>query len=152
IVTLADWRWIFFLSIPVAAVGVLLVARFVPNVREQEVSPVDWKGALLTGVGLASLIFGFENLGRGMLPPAMVAGLFLVAGGALLAYRRHARGNPHAILDLSVFRIQTFMASVVGGAFMRVAMGATPFMLAMLLQVGFGLSALQAGLMTFISA
>lgn len=152
IVTLADWRWIFFLSIPVAVVGVLLVARFVPNVREQEVSPVDWKGALLTGVGLAGLIFGFENLGRGMLPPPMVAGLFLLGGGALFLYWRHARGNRHAILDLSVFRIQTFMASVVGGAFMRIAMGATPFMLAMLLQVGFGLSALQAGLMTFISA
>lgn len=152
IVTLADWRWIFFLSIPVAVVGVLLVARFVPNVREQEVSPVDWKGALLTGLGLAGLIFGFENIGRDMLPAPAVVGLFLGGGGALYLYWRHARGNSAAILDLSVFRIQTFTASVIGGAFMRVAMGATPFMLAMLLQIGFGLSALQAGLMTFISA
>lgn len=152
IVTFADWRWIFFLSIPVAVVGVLLVLRFVPNVREQQVSPVDWKGALLTGLGLAGLIFGFENLGRGSMAAPLVAGLFLFGLFALFLYWRHARGNPHAILDLSVFRIQTFFASVVGGGFMRIAMGATPFMLAMLLQVGFGLSALQAGLMTFISA
>ncbi|MFQ1030690.1 hypothetical protein ACEWB3_12565, partial [Staphylococcus haemolyticus] len=109
-------------------------------------------GTLLTGVGLAALIFGFENLGRAMLPPGAVAGLFAAGMAALVLYWRHARGNPDAILDLSVFRIQTFTASVVGGAFMRIAMGATPFMLAMLLQVGFGLSALQAGLMTFISA
>lgn len=152
IVTFADWRWIFFLSIPVAVVGVLLVLRFVPNVREQQVSPVDWKGALLTGLGLAGLIFGFENLGRGAMPAPLVAGLFLFGLAALFLYWLHARGNPHAILDLSVFRIQTFFASVVGGGFMRIAMGAAPFMLAMLLQVGFGLSALQAGLMTFISA
>lgn len=152
IVTFADWRWIFFLSIPVAVVGVVLVQLYVPNVQEQEVSPVDWKGALLTGVGLAALIFGFENLGRSMLPGGLVAALFVVGAAALALYWRHARGNRDAILDLSVFRIQTFTASVVGGAFMRIAMGATPFMLAMLLQVGFGLSALQAGLMTFISA
>ena len=152
IVTFADWRWIFFLSTPVAVVGVLLVLRFVPNVREQEVSPVDWKGVLLTGLGLAGLIFGFENLGRGSMPAPLVAGLFLGSLFTLFLYWRHARGNPHAILDLSVFRIPTFFASVVGGGFMRIAMGATPFMLAMLLQVGFGLSALQAGLMTFISA
>lgn len=152
IVTFADWRWIFFLSIPVATAGVFLVLRYVPNVREQEVSPIDLKGALLTGLGLAALIFGFENLGRAMIPPPAVVGLFVGGGLALFFYWRHARGNPHAVLDLSVFRLQTFTASVVGGAFMRIAMGATPFMLAMLLQVGFGLSALQAGLMTFISA
>ncbi|WP_374658644.1 MFS transporter [Phenylobacterium sp.] len=152
IVTFADWRWIFFLSIPVATVGVALVLRYVPNVREQQVSPIDLKGVVLTGVGLAALIFGFENVGRSMLPPAAVAGLFLGGAFALVLYWRHARGNPHAVLDLSVFRLQTFSASVIGGAFMRIAMGASPFMLAMLLQVGFGLSALQAGLMTFISA
>jgi Na+/melibiose symporter-like transporter len=49
-------------------------------------------------------------------------------------------------------KIQTFFASVIGGAFMRMGVGATPFMLALLLQVAFGLSALQAGLMTFASA
>jgi len=152
IVTLADWRWIFFLSIPVAVVGVMLVLRYVPNVREQEVPPIDWKGTFLTGLGLAGLIFGFENLGRGLLPDALVAALFLGGVAALFVYWRHARGNPDAILDLSVFRLQTFRASVIGGGFMRIAMGATPFMLAMLLQIGFGLSALQAGLMTFISA
>ncbi len=152
IVTFADWRWIFFLNIPIAIIGVFLVVRFVPNVREQEVSPIDWIGIVLTGLGLAGLIFGFENLGRPMLPSGGVAALFLGGAMSLALYWRHARGNPHAILDLSVFKIQTFTASVVGGAFMRIAMGATPFMLALLLQIGFGLSPFQAGLMTFISA
>ncbi|HEX5377553.1 MAG TPA: MFS transporter, partial [Phenylobacterium sp.] len=152
IVTFADWPWIFFLNLPIAVVGVLLVVRFVPNVSEQAVTPIDWPGIFLTGVGLASLIFGFENLGRDVLPPAVVAGLFAAGFASLGLYWRYATGNPNAILDLSLFRIQTFTASVVGGGFMRLAMGATPFMLAMLLQIGFGMSPFQAGLLTFMSA
>jgi 4-hydroxybenzoate polyprenyltransferase len=69
-----------------------------------------------------------------------------------LLYARHARATPHAVIDLNVFRKPTFQASVVGGAFMRIAMGANPFLLAMLLQVAFGMSAFAAGMTTFISA
>jgi EmrB/QacA subfamily drug resistance transporter len=152
IVTFADWRWIFFMNLPIAVAGVLLVRAYVPNVKEQDVSPIDFTGIALTGVGLAAVIFGFESLGRDVVPPGVVGGLFLGGFLALALYRRHARANPHAIIDLSIFRIPTFQASVIGGGFMRVAMGANPFLLAMLLQVGFGLSAFAAGTMTFISA
>jgi EmrB/QacA subfamily drug resistance transporter len=152
IVTFADWPWIFFLNLPIAVLGIFRVLKFVPNVAEQDVAPIDWPGIFLTGVGLASLIFGFENLGRDVLPPLAVAGLFAVGLGSLGLYWRYATDNPGAILDLSLFRIQTFTASVVGGGFMRLAMGATPFMLALLLQIGFGMSPFQAGLLTFMSA
>ena len=152
IVTFADWSWIFYLNLPIALVGVVLVARYVPNVAELEVSPLDWPGILMTGIGLAALIFGFENLGRGSLPGAVVAGLFMTGFSSLALYWRYARANPHAILDLSLFRLATFRASVIGGGFMRLAMGATPFMLALLLQLGFGMSPFQAGLLTFIGA
>jgi len=152
IVTYGSWRWIFFLNLPIALLGVVLVTRFIPNVREEGVRPLDWTGLVLTGVGMAGVVYGFENLGRGALPPWAV-GLMMGGGAACLAaYVWHARRAEHAILDLSLLRIRTFTASVVGGGFMRMGMGATPFMLALLLQVAFGLSALQAGLMTFASA
>lgn len=152
IVTYFNWRWIFYINLPIAVVGIALVRSFVPEVKEQAVSPLDWRGIGLTGVGLAALIFGFENLGRSSLPPAAVAGLFVLAGACFAAYWRHARDNPHAIIDLSLFRVQTFSAGTAGGAFVRVALGASPFLLAMLLQVGFGMTPLAAGMMTFISA
>jgi MFS family permease len=152
IVTFADWRWIFFMNLPIAAVGSVLIQRYVPNVAEQDAPPIDLIGIVLTGVGLAALIFGFENLGRAFLPPLAVAGLFGFGLACLVAYGVYSRSNPHAILDLSLFRLQTFTASVVGGGFMRLAMGATPFMLAMLLQIGFGMNPFQAGLLTFMSA
>ncbi|MCR5879332.1 MFS transporter [Phenylobacterium sp. J367] len=152
IVTFADWRWIFFMNLPVAVAGIALVRAFVPNVKAQDVHPIDVTGILLTGVGLAALIFGFENLGRSFLPAGLVIGLFVLGAVSLGLYGLHAKRNPHAIIDLSIFRLPTFQAATVGGAFMRIAMGANPFLLAMLLQVGFGLSAFAAGTMTFISA
>ncbi|RAK62537.1 MFS transporter [Phenylobacterium kunshanense] len=152
IVTFADWRWIFFMNLPIALTGLVLAWRFVPEVREQAPPRVDLPGVVLTGAGLAALIFGFENLGREALSPLTTAGL-LASGIALLAlYVRHAGRTPHAVVNLSIFRLRTFQASVVGGGFMRIAMGANPFLLAMLLQVAFGLSAFAAGLMTFVSA
>ncbi len=152
IVTFADWPWIFFINLPIAAVGLVLAWRYIPDIREQGASRLDPLGIVLTGVGLACLIFGFETLGRDQANPVAVVGLFAVGLVALALYGRHAARTPHAVIDLSVFRKKTFNASVVGGAFMRIAMGANPFLLAMLLQVAFGMSAFAAGLMTFVSA
>jgi len=152
IVTYGSWRWIFFLNLPIALVGVVLVWRFIKDVREEGTAPLDWTGLVLTGVGMAGVVWGFDNLGRGPLPGWAVAAMMGGGVACLALYVWHASRAAHAILDLKLLKIQTFTASVVGGAFMRMGMGATPFMLALLLQVAFGLSALQAGLMTFASA
>jgi len=152
IVTFADWPWIFFMNLPIAVAGFFLVRRYVPEAKEQDAPRVDIPGILLTGLGLAALIFGFETLGRDTLHPLAVAGLFAGGTAGLAVYAWHAARTPHAVLDLSIFRKKTFAAATVGGAFMRVAIGANPFLLAMLLQVAFGLSAFAAGMMTFISA
>jgi EmrB/QacA subfamily drug resistance transporter len=152
IVTYISWRWIFFLNLPIAVLGVILVTKYIKDIKEEETGPLDWVGMILTGVGLAAVVYGFENLGRSALPgwaaPALLGG-----GAAFLGvYALYARGNPFAILDLKLFKIPTFFASIVGGTFMRMGVGATPFLLALLLQVAFGLSPFQAGMMTFASA
>jgi len=121
-------------------------------VREEGTAPLDWTGLVLTGLGMAGVVYGFDNLGRGPLPGWAIAMMMSGGAGLLALFAWHESRTRNAILDLSLLRIQTFSASVVGGAFMRMGMGATPFMLAMLLQVAFGLTALQAGLMTFASA
>ncbi len=151
ITTFASWRWIFFINIPMGILGVALVTMFIPNIREDHSPPLDWRGFVLTGFGLAGLVYGFENLGRGMLPFAVVAAMLVGGAVCLVIYARHARRTPHALLDLDLLRIPTFMSSTVGGAFLRMGMGATPFLLALLLQMGFGMSAFAAGMMTFAS-
>ena len=152
IVTYGSWRWIFFLNLPIALVGVVLVSRFIMDVREEQRPPLDWTGLILTGLGMAGVVYGLDNLGRGPAPGWAVTTMMVVGVACLALYILHARRTDHAILDLNLLEIPTFTASVVGGAFMRMGIGATPFLLALLLQVAFGMSALQAGLMTFASA
>jgi hypothetical protein len=91
-------------------------------------------------------------VGRGALAPALVVALLVGGGGLLSLYGWHARRADYPVLDLSMFRLRSFTASVIGGSFLRMAIGAMPFLLAMLLQMGFGLSAFAAGMMTFASA
>jgi len=71
---------------------------------------------------------------------------------ALAAYARHARTKRDAILDLKLLRIPTFFSGVVGGFIFRIGIGAIPFLLPLLLQVGFGLTPFQSGSLTFAAA
>lgn len=152
IVTFSSWRWIFFINLPIGLLGVVLVMRFVPNIREDSAPPLDLRGFVLTGAGLACLVFALENVGRG---PMSVAWILALAGAGTLClalFVMHAKRVTNPAVDLSLFRIPTFSAAFIGGAFARLVLGASPFLLAMLLQVSFGLSALEAGAMTFTSA
>jgi EmrB/QacA subfamily drug resistance transporter len=152
IVTYFSWRWIFFINIPMGILGIVLASIFVSDVREPERPPLDWRGFILCGLGLAGVVFGFETAGRGAVPTAAVA-LLLVGGAILLAfYARHARRHAHPLVDLSLFKIPTYFTGVVGGSFFRIGVGATPFLTPLLFQLGFGMSPLNSGLLSFAGA
>lgn len=71
-----------------------------------------------------------------------------IGAGAAYAYVLHARRTPAPVLDLSLLEIPTLRAAVVGGFVYRCGIGAMPFLLPLLLQLGFGLSAFESGLIT----
>ena len=91
-------------------------------------------------------------MGRGSLPAWAVAGMLAGALACGVGYVLHARVAAHPILDLRLLRAQTFAAATFGGGLCRLGFGAIPFLLAMLLQVGFGLTPLAAGLLSFAGA
>jgi hypothetical protein len=98
------------------------------------------------------MVFGFEAIGRGVVPlPAILAS---IAAGSVCAglYLRHARRTSAPIIDLSLLKIPTFTASITGGGLFYLGTTASVFLLALLLQLGFGFTAFQAGLMTLASA
>jgi len=152
ITTYFHWRWIFWINAPIGVIGVLLSLRFIENIRERDVARFDFKGFLLSGLGLLSLIFGLTIVGRGLVPLQVVFGL--ITGGVVLLtlYVFHARREPNAILDLGLLKIPTFFAGVGGGFLFRLGIGAIPFLLPLLLQVGFGLSPFESGSLTFAAA
>ncbi|MGB6347387.1 MAG: MFS transporter, partial [Methyloceanibacter sp.] len=152
ITTFASWRWIFWINIPVGILGVILATRYIGDIREDELPPLDFKGFILSGIGLTGLAFGFTTIGQGLFPPEMVAALLVTGVIGCWLYVRHARSIAFPLIDLSLLKIDSFYASVVGGFMFRIGIGATPFLLPLLLQLGFGLTPFQSGLLTFASA
>jgi EmrB/QacA subfamily drug resistance transporter len=152
IATYGSWRWIFFINIPIGLLGILLINLFIEDFRETGRRPFDFRGFVLTGIGLASLAFGFETIGRGAVPAALTVGLLAAGMILMIFYVRHARRVEFPVIDLSLMRIPTYAAATIGGFLFRMGMGALPFLLPMMLQVGFGLSAVRSGLLTFASA
>ncbi|MBK5198728.1 MAG: DHA2 family efflux MFS transporter permease subunit [Methyloceanibacter sp.] len=152
ITTFFSWRWIFWINIPVGIVGVVLATRYVANIREEGLPPLDVKGFILSGIGLAGLAFGLTTIGQGLLPPVMVVALLVLGALGCWLYVRHARVAQAPLIDLTLLKVDTFFASVVGGFLFRIGVGATPFLLPLFLQLGFGMNPLQSGLLTFASA
>ncbi len=152
IVTYLNWQWIFFINVPIGIAGVILVTRYIPNVAPDEARPLDWIGFILSGVGFAVLVFCFELLGRSILPFPVVLGMLAGSLVLLAVFVWHARRTKYPIVDLSVLAIPTYRAATIGGGMIRLTLGATPFLMAILLQVVFGLSPFEAGSITFIGA
>src|SRR5579863_1144118 len=145
IVTYGSWPWIFFINVPIGVLGVVLVRLFIDNIRETTVRPFDLPGFALTGIGLASFAYGFEMSGRGELPLSLVAGMLGLGGLCLTLYVRHARRVDHPIIDLALMRIPTYRMATIGGFIFRMGLGALPFLMPLMLQVGFGLDPLSSG-------
>ncbi|HKH35385.1 MAG TPA: DHA2 family efflux MFS transporter permease subunit [Beijerinckiaceae bacterium] len=152
ITTYFDWRWIFFINIPIGLLGIGLSTLYFENVREPDRPPLDFAGFLLSGFGLAALMLGLATGGRHLLPIEVSIGCVVLGAIAVIAYVRHAGRTPHPLVRLELLRIATFRASVVGGSLFRIGVGAIPFLLPLMLQLGFGLNPLESGLLTFVSA
>ena len=152
ITTFVSWRWIFWINIPVGILGVYLASRYVANIKEEGLPPLDVKGFILSSVGLAGLAFGFTTMGQGLFPAPLVVALLAVGAIFIWLYVRHARNASAPILDLQLLKIESFYASVVGGFLYRIGVGAQPFLLPLFFQLGFGLTPLASGLLTFASA
>ncbi|MBV9523215.1 MAG: MFS transporter, partial [Alphaproteobacteria bacterium] len=148
IVTFATWRWIFFLNVPIGILGIVLVSIFIRNDREPEVPRLDFAGFLLSGTALAGLMLGFETVGRDGVPLPAALALLGIGLAASLLYLRHAARHPHPILDLLLLRIPTFAIAVTGGFLFRLGLGALPFLLPLMLQLGFGVTPFTSGLLT----
>lgn len=152
IVTYLSWPWIFFVNVPIGAIGAVLIWRFVHDVRGEGTSRLDVLGFLLSGIALACIVYGLESLGGSQLPRAFVYGLVGFGAIASAAYIFYAGRVRNPILEMRLFRTPTFSAATLGGFFMRLKLGATPFLLALLFQIGFGMSALAAGWLIFTSS
>jgi EmrB/QacA subfamily drug resistance transporter len=147
-----SWRAIFDINIPVGILGVILVTLFVEDIREPTSNPFDWRGFLLSGLALSSLMFGLETIGRGIFAPWVSQAAIATGLASGLLYFWHARHFAAPMIDLTLLRYRTFLVAVAGGTLFRIGIGAIPFLLPMMLQLTFDKSAAESGLITFASS
>ena len=151
VVTYLNWRWIFYLNIPIGLIGLVLASRFIREIKGDKPAPNDYGGFVLSGLALSCLLFGFEMLSRSG-EEQLSAGLVAIGLAAGALYIRHARRREHPILDLSLLKTPTFRLSFIAGSLTRIGQGAQPFLLPLMLQVGFGMSAAASGTITLANA
>jgi len=147
IVAYFHWRVIFFLNVPVGLLGLILVYMHLPDYREEKTHPLDFVGLVLFGSGIALLSYVLEVFGEHTLSVREMTGLLVLALALLTAYWAHGRERKFPLLNLSLFNLRTFRASVMGGFFTRLGIGGVPFLLPLLYQSGLGFTPVQSGLL-----
>jgi len=152
ITTFYHWRGIFWLNVPVGIIAFVLATLIVPQVKAEVRRPLDRKGFVLTSLGLSLAIFGFTLAGSSTHEVALAVEMTLVGVALLWLYWRHSQHTEHPILELRLMRIASFRIAMLAGVLFRVSTGAIPFLLPLMLQVGFGMSAFESGSLTFASA
>jgi EmrB/QacA subfamily drug resistance transporter len=146
LVTWASWHWIFLINIPIGILGLIYARKYMPNFTTPR-RGFDMTGFLLFGLSLVMISSGMELFGERIV--ASYIGILTILGGLVLlaTYIWHARRHPTPLIALPMFRTRTFSIGIVGNLASRLGTGCVPFLMPLMLQVGFGYSALIAGCM-----
>jgi EmrB/QacA subfamily drug resistance transporter len=150
--TYASWRWIFYVNVPIGALGITLGLKYFDNFRNDALARFDFKGFVLVAVGLAATQLALEFAGRAAQSAGIEAASIATAALFLGAYLFYARRTHDPVVDLNLFRIRTFRIGNVGGTLARIGYGSTPFLLPLLLQLALGYSAFRSGIFTSLTA
>jgi MFS family permease len=152
IVHWVHWRAIFFINLPLGLLGLWLARRYMPDYREADTPPLDWRGFVLFGTACCSLVRS-RGTGQSLAAGSRSPSSCLRSRACCSAqYGWHAMRVPAPLLALRLLRIRTFRVSVLGGFVTRLGVGGMPFLLPLLYQVGLGYLPWQAGLLTMPQA
>ncbi len=140
------WEWIFFVNVPIGAVGVFVTLREVDESRDPEGTGVDWGGLITFSASLFLLVFALvrgndKGWGSTQIVVMLTASALLL--GAFIAVERAQR---RPMLDLSLFRRRAFAGASIVAFCLSASMFSMFLYLTLYIQNVLGYSPLQAGL------
>ncbi|WP_326467062.1 MFS transporter [Enterobacter wuhouensis] len=147
ITSYADWRWIFFINVPLGLIAIVLALRIIPDLHEDGRRPFDLPGFLATTVAMVCLVYAMESMGGQHLQGGLTLGLLAVGVVSLTFALRHFRRAEWPMIRLDAMRVATFRVTLYGGSLFRASISAVPFLLPLMFQVGFGMDAFHSGLL-----
>lgn len=145
ITSYANWRWIFFINVPLGILAIALALRFIPDIHDDERRPFDIAGFIATSVAMVSLVYAMELLGTQQPQGWLTAGLLALGTVTFLFALHHFRRTTWPMIRLDAMSVPTFRVTLYGGSLFRASISAVPFLLPLMFQVGFGMSAFHAG-------
>lgn len=145
ITSYANWRWIFFINVPLGLLAIALALRCIPNIRDNDRRPFDLPGFVATAVAMVSLVYAMELLGAQHPESGLTIALLGLGVGAFAFSLRHFRRTAWPMIRLDAMQVPTFRVTMYGGSLFRASISAVPFLLPLMFQVGFGMNAFQAG-------
>ncbi len=146
LVTWASWHWIFLINIPIGIAGLFYARKFMPNFTTPR-RKFDMGGFFLFGLSLVLFSSGMELFGEKVVATWLAISIIFSGIVLFLLYIRHARRHPTPLISLSLFNTRTFSVGIAGNIASRLGTGCVPFLMPLMLQVGFGYPALIAGCM-----
>ncbi|MEB6381184.1 multidrug transporter subunit MdtD [Leclercia adecarboxylata] len=146
LVTWASWHWIFLINIPIGVAGLFYARKFMPNFTTPR-RKFDMGGFFLFGLSLVLFSSGMELFGEKVVATWLAVSIIFSGIVLFLLYIRHARRHPTPLISLSLFNTRTFSVGIGGNIASRLGTGCVPFLMPLMLQVGFGYPALIAGCM-----
>ena len=150
IVTNGDWRWIFFLNVPVGLIALVGTFLVIPDVRTGRQHRFDWIGVVLSSAALFAIVFGLIEGQRydwstitGWITIPMVIGVGIALFVAFLAWERR---QAEPLVPLGLFRDRNFSLMNWAGTAMSFAMQGIFIPITIYTQSVLGMTPLQSGL------
>ena len=147
LVEYASWHWIFWINVPVGAVGIWAAWRWMPVNDQQPRRAFDGVGFALLAFGMVGVSLALDGLSGMGMGRALVSVLLVFGMASLAAYCMHALRSPTPLFAPALFQVRSLRVGLLGNLFARLGSGAAPFLVPLMLQVGLGLSPFHAGTM-----
>ncbi|MDK9356852.1 MFS transporter [Lelliottia wanjuensis] len=147
ITSYADWRWIFFINVPLGMLAIILALRIIPDLHDDARRPFDTPGFIATTIAMVSLVYAMESMGAQHPEGLLTVGLLALGVVTLIYALRHFQRAEWPMIRLDALQVPTFRVTMYGGSLFRASISAVPFLLPLMFQVGFGMDAFHSGLL-----
>ncbi|PPF61866.1 MFS transporter [Clavibacter michiganensis] len=152
ILSVLDWRWMFWIVLPIALGSLVLGFLKIPNVTEPRKAPIDVFSVILSAFAFGGLVYGLSSIGghgatEGGMPSWLPLAVGIVALAAFILRQVMLARREKALLDLRVFRSSTFSVAIAMLAISMMALFGTLIILPLYTQNVLGLNTLSTGLL-----
>ena len=146
-----SWHWIFLVNIPFGIIALWMTTFAIPDFKHP-VFKFDIRGLILFSGGITVLTLVMELTSSRVIGLNMIIALSLISAFLVGLYVYHAKHKQHPLIDLNLFKIRTLKIGIIGNLITRLGIGGMPFLIPLLLQIGYGYTATVAGMMMIPSA